>query len=181
LKVEAGHKAYMKTPALLPLFVFALLLAHVENLAAQSTATAANSSYEVIPGTVNRARMLQLVNEVRHKGCQCGDTYYYPAPPLVWNNQLELAAYKHTDDMAKHHFFSHYAPDGSRGGDRMERAGYHWKSFGENIGEGYKTEKEMLDGWLASPGHCKNIMNKTFTEMGVSRVGTLWTQVFGSR
>lgn len=148
---------------------------------AQSVTSKGDSSYELIPQTVNRTKMLQLVNDVRRKGCQCGDTYYYPAPALTWNTQLETAAYRHTSDMAKNKFFSHYAPDGSRGGVRLERAGYRWKTYGENIGQGFKTEKEMLNGWLASPGHCKNIMSKTFKEMGVARVGTLWTQEFGSR
>jgi uncharacterized protein YkwD len=83
--------------------------------------------------------------------------------------------------MAVNKYFSHQGTDGTRGGTRIQRAGYRWKTFGENIGQGYKTEKEMLDGWLASPGHCKNIMSKTYKEMGVARAGTLWTQTFGSR
>jgi uncharacterized protein YkwD len=160
---------------LLLLFMFA------PDATSQTTNVAANPSYDVIPATVNRTKMLQLVNAVRRKGCQCGDTFYNPAPPLSWNTQLETAAYYHTDDMTKNKFFSHYAPDGSRGGNRLERAGYRWKTYGENIGQGYKTEKEMLDGWLASPSHCKNIMNNTFKEMGVARIGILWTQEFGSR
>lgn len=148
---------------------------------AQTFAATDNNTTIRVPETVNRAKMLQLVNVVRRKGCQCGDTYYYPAPPIVWNAQLETAAYNHTADMATKKYFSHTEANGSRAGTRMEQAGYYWKTYGENIGEGYKTEKEMINGWLASPGHCKNIMNKTYKEMGVARVGTLWTQVFGSR
>lgn len=148
---------------------------------AQQAVRATDESVVVFPKTVDQTKMLQLVNAVRKKGCQCGDTYYYPVAPLKWNTQLEEAAYKHTSDMATHQFFSHTAPDGSRGGKRLDRVGYNWKTFGENIGEGYSTEKEMLNGWIASPGHCKNIMNKTFTEMAVARVGNLWTQEFGSR
>jgi uncharacterized protein YkwD len=162
------------------LFSFLLFFSAPETKA-QSVAVATTPSYDVIPATVNRSKMLQLVNAVRRKGCRCGDTFYNPAPPITWNTQLETAAYYHTADMAKNKFFSHYAPDGSRGGNRLERAGYRWKVYGENIGQGYKTEKEMLDGWLASPTHCRNIMNQTFSEMGVARVGTLWTQEFGSR
>jgi uncharacterized protein YkwD len=150
-------------------------------LSAQSLASNSDTTPKGFPATVNRTKMLQLVNEVRKKGCQCGDTYYYPAPPLTWNTQLEEAAYRHSADMAKNKFFAHKAPDGSRGGNRLDKAGYKWKTYGENIGQGYRTEREMLDGWLSSPGHCKNIMNKAYTEMGVARVGTLWTQEFGSR
>lgn len=148
---------------------------------AQTLVVNTDTTPKNLPGTVNRTKMLQLVNDVRKRGSQCGDTYYYPAAPLAWNIQLEQAAYSHSANMAKNKFFSHYAPDGSRGGDRIERAGYVWKTFGENIGQGYKTEREMLDGWMSSPGHCKNIMNKSYKEMGVARVGTLWTQEFGSR
>ena len=43
--------------------------------------------------SVNKTLMLQLVNQVRQKGCKCGDTYYYPVQPVKWNNQLEEAAY----------------------------------------------------------------------------------------
>ncbi len=172
----------MKSTVIVALILTVLFLLHNDKIVfAQTPSASVNTSYTILPPTVNRTLMLKLVNEARKKGCQCGDTYFYPAPPVVWNSLLEEAAYKHASDMSKNKFFSHYAPDGSRGGDRLKRVGYTWKIYGENIGEGYKTEKEMLEGWLASPGHCKNIMNKGFNEMGVARVGTLWTQEFGSR
>lgn len=163
------------------LLVFLLGVSCPAVVLAQTLASNTDTTPTEVPATVNRTKMLQLVNDVRKRGCQCGDTYYYPAPPVAWNKQLELAAYNHTTDMAKNKFFSHQASDGSRGGKRLDRVGYKWKTFGENIGQGYKTEKEMLDGWLSSPGHCKNIMNKAYTEMGVARARTLWTQEFGSR
>jgi len=133
-----------------------------------------------VPVTLNKTVMLQLVNEARKKGCQCGDTYYYPVPALAWNAQLEAAAYSHSADMYQKGYFSHTAPDGARAGERLEREGYNWSAYGENIGTGYKTEKAVVDGWLQSPTHCKNIMNKLYKEMGAARVGTLWTQAFGS-
>jgi uncharacterized protein YkwD len=131
--------------------------------------------------TVNKTVMLQLINSVRQKGCQCGDTFYNPAPSLIWNNQLETAAYVHSEDMYTNKYFDHKAPDGSNGGVRIEQAGYNWFAFGENIAMGYRSEKEVVDGWLQSPGHCKNIMNSSFEEMGVARVGTYWTQEFGAK
>src|SRR3954463_12305609 len=96
---------------------------------AQTISTPTNKQIKEVEATVNRTKMLQLVNTVRSKGCQCGDTYYYPAPPVVWSAQLETAAYNHTSDMSKNKFFSHYAPDGSRGGDRLQRVGYNWKTY----------------------------------------------------
>jgi uncharacterized protein YkwD len=133
------------------------------------------------PASVNKTVMLQLVNDIRKKGCQCGDTYYNPAPALSWNNQLEVAAYEHSLDMYQNNYFNHTAPDGSNGGVRIEQAGYNWMTFGENIAMGYKSEKEVVDGWLQSPSHCKNIMNRSFKEMGVARTGNYWTQEFAAK
>src|SRR3982751_222865 len=124
--------------------------------------------------TVDKNILLQLVNDTRKKGCNCGDTYYPPVPPLTWNDQLEVAAQEHSEDMDKNKYFSHTAPDGSTAGVRMQRTGYAWTSYGENIASGPESEKSVINGWLSSPGHCKNIMSKNFREMGVGHSGKLW-------
>ena len=159
-----------------PLYLLAVLLTFSQ----PSVVTGTDPIPKNAPVSLNKTIMLQLVNKARQAGCQCGDTYYYPAPAVKWNAQLEAAAFGHSTDMFKKGYFSHTAPDGTRGGDRIEREGYQWKAFGENIGTGYKTEKEVVQGWLKSPTHCKNIMNKAYKEMGVARVGTLWTQAFAT-
>lgn len=133
------------------------------------------------PPGLDKIGILKLVNEARKKGCQCGTTYYEPAPPLTWNEALEQAALEHSHDMFVNKYFSHTAPDGSRAGDRIAKAGYHWTMYGENIGLGFRNEKEVVEGWLKSPGHCKNIMNRDYKEMGVARVGNYWTQNFGRK
>lgn len=133
------------------------------------------------PAAVNKTLLLQLVNTVRKKGCLCGNTWYPAAQPVGWNSQLEQAALVHSNDMYANNYFSHAAQDGSKAGDRLDDAGYHWRTYGENIALGYRNEREVVNGWLQSPGHCKNIMNRSYKEMGVSRVGNYWTQVFGSK
>ena len=133
------------------------------------------------PSPVNRTLLLQLINNVRKKGCQCGDTFYPAAPAVVWNSQLEQAALIHSNDMYANKYFSHAAKDGSKAGDRIEDAGYYWRTYGENIAFGYRGETEVVKGWILSPGHCKNIMSKSFKEMGVARVGDYWTQVFATK
>ena len=132
-------------------------------------------------GSVNKTLMLQLVNQVRQKGCKCGDTYYYPVQPVNWNSQLEEAAYSHASDMNTRKYFSHKSPEGFNAGVRIDLAGYKWMAFGENIALGYSSEKSVLEGWLKSPGHCKNIMNKTYKEMAVAKVGNYWTQEFATK
>jgi uncharacterized protein YkwD len=134
-----------------------------------------------IPSTVNKELLLKLVNEARTKGVQCGDVWHPPVAPVGWNVQLEAAAYYHSADMKKNDYFSHIESDGSTGNIRIEKQGYIWMAYGENIGFGYTSEKEVVDGWLKSPGHCKNIMSRNFKEMGVARAGDYWTQDFASR
>ena len=75
---------------------------------------------------------------------------------------------------------SHQGSDGSDAGDRITQAGYTWQTYGENIAEGYTSEEAVIKGWLESEGHCQNIMNGAFTEMGVATSGSYWTQVFGT-
>jgi uncharacterized protein YkwD len=130
--------------------------------------------------TIDKTLLLQLVNDARKKGCNCGNTYYAPVPALSWNEKLEKAAYSHSNDMYGHKFLSHTGTNGSGSGERITSAGYNWRYYGENIAQGYKNEKEVVAGWLSSPGHCANIMNKNFKEMGAAKVGDYWTQDFGS-
>lgn len=133
------------------------------------------------PRPVNKKLLLQLVNQVRQKGCKCGDTYYPATGPILWNTQLEQAALVHSNDMYANNYFSHASKDGGKAGNRIDRTGYSWKTYGENIAFGYRTETEVVKGWLLSPGHCKNIMSRSFKEMGVARVGEYWTQVFATK
>ena len=159
---------------------FAILLPFLLTLSSPETGTK-----PVPPGSastpVNKPLLMQLVNEVRKKGCRCGDTWYPAAPALAWNSKLEQAATTHSNDMYANNYFSHADQQGSKAGDRLDDVGYAWRTYGENIAFGYRSEREVVKGWLRSPGHCKNIMNKAFKEMGVSRVGDFWTQVFGTK
>jgi uncharacterized protein YkwD len=122
-----------------------------------------------------------LVNEARAKGCQCGDTWYPAAKPLSWNDLLEAAALRHARDMNQNKFFSHTGKDGSDAGGRITETGYRWTFYGENIAFGHRTEEEVVRGWISSPGHCKNLMNPNYKEMGIARSGNYWTQDFGTR
>jgi uncharacterized protein YkwD len=133
------------------------------------------------PTVVNKTLLIRMINDVRKKGCRCGDTWYPAAPAVTWNNRLEQAALVHSNDMYANNYFSHAAKDGSKAGDRLDDIGYHWRTYGENIAFGYREEKEVVRGWILSPGHCKNIMNKAYKEMGVARVGDYWTQVFATQ
>lgn len=130
--------------------------------------------YNVKAGT-----LLDMVNQVRTNGCNCGNTFMPPVAALVWNDKLARAAYRHSEDMKSNNFFSHTGSDNSSVGERTTLEGYIWSSVGENIAWGQTTEQLVINSWLKSEMHCKNIMNKNFKEMGAGRSDNYWTQVFG--
>jgi uncharacterized protein YkwD len=123
--------------------------------------------------------MLDAVNRLRAKGCHCGGQYMPPTKPLTWNARLERAALAHANDMERNGFFDHRGSDGSRVGERVKKTGYNWRAVAENIAAGYGSFNETLLAWKASPGHCLNLMNSSYTEMGVASVGEIWVQDFG--
>jgi uncharacterized protein YkwD len=133
-------------------------------------------------------RILEAVNAVRATGTRCGEQRFAAVPALSWNDALGNAALAHSADMARQRYFSHIGKDGRAVADRALQAGYRWRRVGENIASGLDSAEEAVSGWLSSPGHCANIMNRDFTEMGaayaisssreVARI--YWTQVFGT-
>ena len=132
--------------------------------------------------------ILALVNAARAEGRSCGGRAFGAAPALAWNGALAAAALAHSDDMASHGYFGHTGSDASVAATRAARAGYQFRRVGENIAFGQDSAQDAVAGWLASPGHCANIMNASFTEMGsgfaAGREGKqlrlYWTQVFGT-
>jgi len=129
-------------------------------------------------------RALQLVNEVRARGARCGDRSFGPAPPVRLSETLGGVAFGHADDMAKHNYFEHEDLSGHSPADRVRAVGYQEKLVGENIAYGPKSPEEVVQGWLDSPGHCENIMDPRFAEMGIayaagqaSRRGLFWVQL----
>lgn len=127
---------------------------------------------------LNSNKILQLINKARTEGCNCGAQKMDPVSPVTWNNLLADAAYNHSADMDKNNFFDHKGSDSKNVDYRLNQQGYKWSLVGENIARGQETEEEVVNSWLQSRGHCLNIMNKDFREMGVARAGVCWTQVF---
>jgi len=123
--------------------------------------------------------ILKLVNAQRMKGCQCGASIYPPVHPLRWNKRLENAAEIQVKYLAKNSKLSHLGQEGSNVRARLDKANYIWKSYAENIAEGYDSSFEVFDAWIKSPGHCKNIMGN-FIEMAVVKSGDYWVQDFAS-
>ena len=132
--------------------------------------------------------VLVRVNQYRAAGASCGSRgTYAPAPGLAWHLALTQAADSHSRDMVANNFFSHTGANGSSAGQRITAAGYNWSTYGENIAAGQATINAVVDGWMASDGHCANIMNASFADIGVACVPggtatayrTYWTMNLG--
>jgi uncharacterized protein YkwD len=125
----------------------------------------------------SRVKMLTLVNKARQDGQYCGKKWYAPAKKLKWNDQLEEAAKDHSLDMDGNSFFSHKGSDNHFVDDRLYTRHYFWSACGENVAYGILYEDIVVKEWLKSPGHCANIMNPVYTEIGAWLSGMYWTQV----
>lgn len=120
------------------------------------------------------AEVVELVNAERAKA-GCG--------ALSIDEKLTTAAQRHSQDQADHQNMSHTGSDGSDPGTRLDRVGYSWRTYGENVAWNQRTPAAVMDAWMNSPGHRANILNCSFTEIGVGVVssnGPYWTQVFAA-
>jgi uncharacterized protein YkwD len=131
--------------------------------------------------------MLDAVNQARATGRACGTVFYPAVAPLDWNTLLAVAAAGHSTDMANNNYFSHTGLDGRNPNDRIGATGYQASYWGENIYAGGGDVAAAVDAWLNSPGHCANIMNSHFKDIGAacahnssSTYGNYWTQDFAA-
>jgi hypothetical protein len=108
---------------------------------------------------------------------------------LALASELQTAARRHADAMARGGFFAHSAPDGSTPVSRVEAAGYRgWTLVAENIAAGYDSPEQVMASWMSSPGHRENLLLPNAREIGIGHVyragtefGNYWVQNFGAR
>ncbi|MFM7427201.1 MAG: CAP domain-containing protein [Elainella sp.] len=111
--------------------------------------------------------------------------------PVRLNSRLNASAQAHSQDMALNDFFGHQGSNGSKISDRIAATGYRAFTYGENIAAGLASPESVMQSWMASPGHRKNILSSTVKEMGLgltvleTDLGTTnyryyWTQDFAS-
>ena len=115
--------------------------------------------------------VIRLVNEIR---TQRG------LPALTYNWELcRVARYK-SQDMKDNRYFSHTSPVYGTPFEMMKAFGIKYRSAGENIARGQRSPEEVVNAWMNSSGHRANILNASFTEIGVGYVadGNYWTQMF---
>lgn len=118
--------------------------------------------------------VVTLTNQARARnGCR----------PLVHDAKLHRAAERHSADMARNNYFDHESQDGRTFDQRIKAEGFDFRLAGENIAKGQPSAAAVVRAWLDSPGHRANIMNCSFTHIGVGHAGQgpTWTQDFAAR
>jgi uncharacterized YkwD family protein/spore coat assembly protein SafA len=123
--------------------------------------------------TAYETEVIRLVNDVRKAN---------GLKPLLQDWQLSRVARYKSQDMRDLGYFSHTSPTYGSPFNMMKSFGISYKTAGENIAKGYATPKAVVDAWMNSPGHRANILNPSYTHIGVGFVasGNYWTQMFKS-
>jgi uncharacterized protein YkwD len=127
-----------------------------------------------------RAAVMCLINQERvRRGL----------PALAASDQLNRSAQGWTNTMVRTGRFTH--GPGDTFAKRISAAGYDWQAAGENIATGYPTPGSVVNGWMASTDHCRNILNPSFRDVGIGERPAAvaafasgpatWTEDFGLR
>ncbi|MGD6833061.1 SafA/ExsA family spore coat assembly protein [Sutcliffiella halmapala] len=118
-----------------------------------------------------------LVNQERSK---------HGLQPLKLNWELSRVARYKSQDMIDKNYFSHTSPTYGSPFTMIKNFGISYRAAGENIAAGQKTPQEVMNAWMNSEGHRKNILSSQYTEIGVGYAkggsyGHYWTQMFISK
>lgn len=150
--------------------------------------TVPNTGSEAVPntqtgnagGTANagtESSVLSLVNAERSKA---------GLSPLTLNKQLSDVCRTKAQDMRDNNYFDHISPTYGSPSDMIKKFNIPFGAVGENIAAGQQTPAEVMQGWMNSEGHRRNILDPAYTEMGIGNVqggemGVYWAQLFINR
>ncbi len=117
------------------------------------------------------AEVIRLVNQIRQQN---------GLKPLTTNWELSRVARYKSQDMLDKGYFSHTSPTYGTPFEMIKAFGLSYRTAGENIAMGYPTPEAVVNGWMNSSGHKANILNASYTQIGVGYVakGNYWTQMF---
>jgi len=114
------------------------------------------SSHEI--NTIKANKLIELTNQQRIK---------YDLPQLMVNPELTRAAYNKAQDLLNEQYFSHNSPEGKKFSQWIKDVEYNYNIVGENLAMGFVSEQAIIDAWMASPEHRKNILQEKYQEIGL--------------
>jgi len=131
---------------------------------------------------ISAQRVLALTNEVRQQ---------YNLPIVQEDSLLDKAAQEKAQDMLENKYFDHFSPTGISPWYWIDKSGYDYYYAGENLAMNFLDSEEVIDGWLNSPSHKENLLNKDYKDIGIAVLSgdfnneginrILVVQMFGSK
>lgn len=133
-----------------------------QSITIPSLDTTAASYEQQVVDLVNKIRVQNGLKELKH------------------NWELSRVARYKSQDMRDNRYFSHTSPVYGSPFNMIKNFGISYRTAGENIAKGYTSPEAVVNGWMNSTGHRENILNASFTQIGVGYVadGRYWTQMF---
>ena len=128
---------------------------------------------------INPDKIIEYTNEYRLQNGK---------EPLVLNDDLTQAALSKAQDMFADNYWAHISPDGTEPWYFIAQSGYSYSHAGENLARDFTNPQSVVDAWINSPSHRKNIIEDDFSEIGVAVVDgdiggvetTIVVQLFGT-
>lgn len=111
---------------------------------------------------------LAKINALRARSQLCGGRTVPAAAPLRWDARLAASARHYVEELRRRDLLSHEGQDLPRLRDRLRAAGYPFRAGGENLAAGAETVDDALEQWRDSPGHCENLMQPNFRDVGLA-------------
>lgn len=138
---------------------------------ADTNKTTPKSQNEEFSVNAQEKEVLEIVNRYRTQN---------GLKPLTLNTRLSQLARMKSEDMRNNHYFAHQSPTYGSAFDMMKKYGISYNYAGENIAMGQRTPAQVMEAWMNSAGHRKNILDPNFTQIGIGYVsdGNYWTQMF---
>jgi uncharacterized YkwD family protein len=137
----------------------------------QPTAGTTNTTQTTSALSAYEQKVVDLTNQERAKN---------GLPALKVDTTLSKMAHEKARDMSANNYFSHTSPTYGSPFDMMKKFGITYNYAGENIAMGQQTPQEVVNAWMNSEGHRKNILSPNFNYIGVGYVaqGNYWAQDF---
>ena len=150
------HKTWVLIIAIV-LFTFVYSRLHTPHHAPVTSALSTSVPYQEV---LDQNTIINLTNKARALN---GLSH------LNENPLLNTIAEKRAEDMFEKQYFDHVSPFGEKASDIAQRVGYRYKTIGENIASGrFVTNQKVIDGWMQSPGHRKNILSTDVEDLGAA-------------
>ena len=119
------------------------------------------------------AEVVRLVNIERVKRCM---------EPLEISKDLQISARIKAEEFVTYKYFDHDSPVSGEFSNLIEaQTDEFYYYMAENIAQGHKTPQQVVDSWMDSPGHKSNILDFSFTHIGVGYCQGNWVQHFGMK